>query len=85
MNRNLMNREMNTLIAGWFSFSNGHATAGDLLSRDLACKWMQEAGYTYEVAVAPPFTDGIDWRAADPAQYSTVLFVCGPFERGELE
>src|SRR4051812_45989526 len=80
-----MNRDMKTLVAGWFSFSSGHATAGDLLARDLACKWLQEAGYSYEVAVAPPFSGGIDWRAADPAQFSTVVFVCGPFERGELE
>lgn len=76
---------MSALVAGWFSFANGHATAGDLLSCRLACEWLEEAGFSYDVAVAPPFVDGLDWRKVDPKQYSHVLFVCGPFAKGELE
>jgi hypothetical protein len=78
-------RPPRALVAGWFSFEDGHATAGDLLTRDVACEWLDRLGLAYDVAVAPPFTGGVDWRAVDPEAYSHVIFVCGPFERGELE
>ena len=73
---------MKILVAGWFSFEGMGATAGDLLTRDLVCRWLEEAGRLYDVAVAPPFAGGVDWRAADPADYSDVVFVCGPFGNG---
>ena len=75
---------MRTLVAGWFSFQGMGATAGDLMARDLACDWLAEAGHAYDVAVVPPFATpgGVDWRAADPREYSHVLFVCGPFGNG---
>jgi hypothetical protein len=76
---------MKTLVVGWFSFEQGHATAGDLLARDVACQWLQQAGHAYDVAVTPPFHDGVDWQSVEPEDYSQVVFVCGPFERGELE
>jgi len=59
------------------------ATAGDLMARDVACGWLREAGHEVEVAVVPPFTGGVNWQTADPAQYSSILFVCGPFGNGE--
>jgi hypothetical protein len=71
-----------TLVAGWFSFEEMGATAGDLMARDVACDWLRRVGRDYDIAVAPPFTGGIDWRAADPAAYDTVVFVCGPFGNG---
>lgn len=74
---------MKTLVVGWFSFEEMGASAGDLMARDLACEWLSSAGHNVEVAVAPPFTDGIDWRGAAPADYSHVVFVCGPFGNGE--
>ena len=74
------------LVAGWFSFQVGHATAGDLLARDLVCDWLTTAGYAYDVATVPPFDGGIDWKVADPARYCSVVFVCGPFAKSdELE
>ncbi|HMD60409.1 MAG TPA: hypothetical protein VKG78_03210, partial [Opitutaceae bacterium] len=76
---------MRVLVAGWFSFEEGHATAGDLLACELVCDWLEEAGHSYEVALAPPFTGGVDWRWVDPAAYPAVVFVCGPFGRGALE
>jgi hypothetical protein len=76
---------MKVLIAGWFSFTDGHATAGDILTRDVACEWLQQAGFSYDIAVAPPFQAGVDWRSVDPRDYQYVLFVCGPFQNGELE
>jgi Polysaccharide pyruvyl transferase len=73
---------MRILVAGWFSFEEMGATAGDLLARDLTCRWLEQAGCSYDVAVALPFTGGIDWRVVDPARYSHVVFVCGPFGNG---
>lgn len=76
---------MKILVAGWFSFRNGHTTAGDLLAKDVACDWLEEAGFDFDVALAPPFTGGVDLQTAVPADYSHVVFVCGPFGPGELE
>jgi hypothetical protein len=75
---------MKALVAGWFSFQGMGTTAGDLMVRDVACDWLEEAGYEYEVAVAAPFTHerGIDWRGAAPSDYDCVLFVCGPIGDG---
>ncbi len=69
------------LVAGWFSFPTGHATAGDLLARDLACEWLSEAGYGHDVAGIPPFPGSVALQTADPAHYSVVVFVCGPFAK----
>jgi len=74
---------MKCLVAGWFSFEQMGASAGDLLARDLACEWLERAGFLYDIALAPPFRGGVDWRFADPKTYSHVLFVCGPFGNGE--
>lgn len=70
---------MKVLVAGWFSFEQCNVTAGDLMARDLACEWVESAGCSYDVALAPPFVGGVDWRSVDPNLYSHVLFVCGPF------
>jgi hypothetical protein len=58
-------------------------TAGDLLTRDVACRWLDEAGVSYDVAVAPPLEGGVDLEAVDPARYTHLLFVCGPLGNGE--
>jgi hypothetical protein len=73
---------MRALVAGWFSFEGMGASAGDVLVRDLACAWLARAGVAHDVANAPPFPGGVDWRDADPARYDVVLFVCGPFGDG---
>lgn len=73
---------MRILVAGWFSFEQMGASAGDLLARDVLCSWLAHDGCAYDVALAPPFTGGIDWRSADPSVYSHVIFVCGPFGNG---
>lgn len=73
---------MRALLTGWFSFEQMGATAGDLLARDLAAEWLAEAGCPYDVALAPPFGDQVNWREADPARYSHLVFVCGPIGNG---
>ena len=70
------------LVTGWYSFEGMGASAGDLLARDVVCKWLREAGHPYDVALAAPFTGGIAWEKADPNLYSHVIFVCGPFGNG---
>jgi hypothetical protein len=74
---------MRTLVMGWFSFEMYGATAGDLMARDVVCDWLRDAGNEYDIALAPPFTGGVDWRTADPARYTHLLFVCGPFGESE--
>jgi hypothetical protein len=66
------------LVAGWFSWPAAAATAGDLLARDVACRWLEHAGRKYHVANASPFGSGVDWREVDPDGYSDLVFVCGP-------
>lgn len=73
---------MKTLVAGWFSFDLMGASAGDMLARDVACAWLRDAGHEIDVALAPPFSGGVDWRAARLADYAQVVFVCGPFGNG---
>src|SRR5262249_48039893 len=58
------------------------ASAGDLMTCDLACAWLRRAGRAYHVALAPPFEGGVSWEKADPGDYSPVIFVCGPFGNG---
>lgn len=76
---------MKALVAGWFSYTNGHATAGDVLARDLLCEWLDERDIAHEIAVAPPFEGGRALTDCDPADYTHVFFICGPFGKGELE
>jgi hypothetical protein len=73
------------LVAGWFSFENGHATAGDLLAREVVMSWLDARGLQYDVAAADPFRGDVRWEIVGRHDYDAVLFVCGPFQRGELE
>ncbi len=72
---------MHVLIAGWFSWELMGTTAGDFIAKDLVCSWLDEAGITYDVALAKPFSfaKGVDWQKVDAKKYSDVVFVCGPF------
>lgn len=70
---------MKTLLVGWFSFKDCNVTAGDVMARDLACSWLEKAGCSYDVALAPPFSGGVDWQSVDANCYQQVVFVCGPF------
>ena len=46
---------MKTLVVGWFSFEGCNVTAGDVMARDIACDWLEQAGCKYDVALVPPF------------------------------
>ncbi|MBN9309600.1 polysaccharide pyruvyl transferase family protein [Devosia sp.] len=69
------------LVTGYFSFERGHATAGDIEAQQLVTDWLRRSGRTVDVATAPPFLGGVDWRSVAPEHYDCVFFVCGPFRR----
>jgi hypothetical protein len=73
---------MRALVSGWFSFDKMGASAGDLLVRDVVCEWLDHASFSYDVALAKSFSGGVDWQAAEAADYSHIIFVCGPFGNG---
>ena len=72
------------LVAGWFSFDTGGTTAGDLMARDVTCRWLQNAGYSFDVAMGKSFPGGVNWEQVDPKRYSQIVFVCGPFAKNPL-
>ncbi len=73
-----------TLVAGWFSFPDTGATAGDLMAMQVVRSWLDGAHIPYDVALAPRYGHGVEWGSADPQRYSHVVFVCGPFYRSDL-
>ena len=75
---------MKILVVGWFSFENCNVTAGDVMARDISCDWLEQAGYKYDIALIDRFPGGVDWRSVDPASYSHVVFVCGPFPLNKI-
>ncbi|MGV2826614.1 hypothetical protein [Myxosarcina sp. GI1(2024)] len=66
-----------TFVAGWSNFEGCNVTLSDLMARDTACERLQSAGYSYDVALTPPFTDGVDWRSVNLNTDSDVVFVWG--------
>ncbi|MGB1124680.1 MAG: polysaccharide pyruvyl transferase family protein [Phycisphaeraceae bacterium] len=73
---------MKVLIAGWFSFEQMGASAGDILARDRTAKWLADAGINFDVAVEEPFEGDVRLSEVNPDEYSHFLFVCGPFGSG---
>jgi hypothetical protein len=73
---------MKLLVAGWFSFEQMGVTAGDIIAKDLVCRWLNEAKVKYDVAIAPPFLGGVSWKTVDPDSYTDIAFICGPFGNG---
>ena len=72
---------MRALVTGWFSFEEMGATAGDLMCRDVVCEWLVRLGVPHDVALAKPFTGGVDLEQVAPGSYTHLIFVCGPFGR----
>jgi hypothetical protein len=75
---------MHVLVAGWFSYTGMGNTAGDMIARDMVCNWLKEAGISYHVALANPIEHDVcvNLETVDPAYYTDLLFVCGPFGNG---
>ena len=68
-------RPMKILVAGWFSFENGHATAGDVLARGVVTRWLDKQGWQYDVAAAAPFHGDVRWELTPRDAYDAVVFV----------
>jgi hypothetical protein len=51
-------------LAGWFSFADGEAAAGDLAA---AHHWLSRAGVDHGIAYSPAFGDVLTLDRADPA------------------
>jgi hypothetical protein len=66
------------LVAGWFSWADRGATAGDVQACEVVCEWLSEADRAYDVASVLPSLPGLDWRRVDPSAYADLVFVCGP-------
>lgn len=67
------------LVAGWFSWPGCNATAGDTMACDVLSGWLDEAGLPHDIARAAPIEPVLDWKTLDPANYTHLFFVCGPF------
>ena len=69
---------MKVLVAGWFSFENRMATAGDLLACDVVCRWLAGQKIPFDRAIAPP-NGRFLWDKVNEKKYSHLVFVCGPY------
>ena len=80
-----MNTKKRVLISGWFSFDLPHNTAGDLLAKQSALSWAEEAGYECSVAVArPEAANEVITDNQVPDDYDALVFVCGPLTESHL-
>ncbi|MGY1435801.1 polysaccharide pyruvyl transferase family protein [Streptomyces reniochalinae] len=67
------------LLAGWFSFEDGEATAGDVLALRRVEGVAREVGLAYDVAWSPAFRPGeLSLATVRPERYDVLVFVCGP-------
>lgn len=72
-----------TLIAGWFSFLHGEATAGDVMALRHVQARLDLAGMDYDTVWSPAFRPGsLSLDQVDPAGYTRLVFVCGPVHGG---
>lgn len=88
-----------TLLTGWFSFLHGETTAGDVLALRHVQARLDQLDVPYDTAWSPGYRPrgpetwpedrstrreplGLD--DVDPADYSDLLFVCGPLHGGQV-
>jgi Polysaccharide pyruvyl transferase len=74
---------MRILLTGWFSFLDGEATAGDVLSLEAVLSAV--ADLPHDVAWSPAFRPGaLTFDQAVPEAYTHVVFICGPLHGPQL-
>ncbi|MEU6479947.1 polysaccharide pyruvyl transferase family protein [Streptomyces sp. NPDC047017] len=79
-------RAARALLAGWFSFPDGEATAGDVLALHRVEDVLQRAGLPYDVAWSPGFrADAPQLDEVSPDRYGWLVFVCGPLHGPQVE
>lgn len=70
---------MRVLVAGWPSFLDGEATAGDVLSMRRVSDALSQAGVPHDSAWSPVLRPGaLSLEDATPRRYTHIVFVCGP-------
>jgi hypothetical protein len=70
---------MRVLVTSWASFRNGEATAGDVLGVRRVRAALAAHGIPDDTAWSPGFRpDGPRLEDVDPANYTHLIFVCGP-------
>ena len=68
------------LVVGHFSFSDWYATFGDTEAMRVVSSWLNDANVPFDVACHPVNGfPGVDFWKVDPAVYTIVIFVCGPW------
>lgn len=78
-------RPSRVLLVGWFSFLHGEATAGDLLAWQAVRDELDRAGLAHDTAWSPSFQPaGLSLDEARPADYSHLIFVCGPLHGAQV-
>ncbi len=74
------------LLAGWFSFVDGEATAGDVGAAEAVSAALRGEGVDHDTAWSPNFrSEGPSLDEVDPAAYSHLVFVCGPVSGHRIE
>nr|WP_128380638.1 polysaccharide pyruvyl transferase family protein [Streptomyces cavernae] len=74
------------LLAGWFSFTDGEATAGDVLALRRVQEVLDRARLPYDTAWSPGFQPrALHLEEADPTAYTHLVFVCGPLQGPQVE
>ncbi|WP_188987811.1 polysaccharide pyruvyl transferase family protein [Saccharopolyspora thermophila] len=76
---------MRVLITGWPSFRHGEATAGDVLSMRHVAAALSARGIPNDLAWSPVLVPGQDLDRARPADYTHLVFVCGPARGWQVE
>ncbi len=72
-------RTRRVLVTGWPSFLHGEATAGDVLAMDAVRHALDAVGIPCDLAWSPVFRPGQRTLGdAAPADYSHLVFACGP-------
>lgn len=74
------------MLTGWPSFVHGEATAGDVLAMEAVSRALEEAGAECHAVWSPVMRpDGLTLERADPADYTHLVFACGPLHGEQIE
>ncbi|WP_460962877.1 polysaccharide pyruvyl transferase family protein [Parasphingorhabdus pacifica] len=74
------------LITGWASFVHGEATAGDVRSMERVAAELTADGIPHDVVWSPKFrADGQPFAGTSDAEYTHVVFACGPLHGWQIE
>lgn len=76
---------MRVLICGWASLADGEATAGDVLALDRVAAVLTAADIANVACLSGGVRPGApDISAQDPADFTHLVFVCGPIHGGAI-